>query len=892
MTTRNNGKPAECSIAKTSSPVIPSRNRRLSKRLAFATTLCACFASYGAGRLCRIKVLQQQPHGQLPESIAKSSSMSSLPHPEIPGHKMPQTIYTSKQFTTQEYAKSNSILAKQAFHQQAEIAPDGSIKTMDDPATVSNASSESDDETTYMPAGQHLLIDMIQVDATLLASQQPLAHLLIELIRSSGLTMLSYHCHDILSGGSNVAAANGTSTKLAGVSCIGVLLESHVSIRTWPAHGVMVMDLFTCGEGDLRPLLPMIRNLFSQYATNKNETTSSGIKDFQREPHILQWAYKMRGFPHGTALVNTDKTAFRNPESVDSEAWVIGSMDCELKEEVAKLDTKYQEVEIYDILHPRFRTYENYLKSLSNDGSYHAEQSHFYRPDRIMYLGNVMQSRYFGEAAYHEALVHPSMFAHAHPRRVVIVGGGEGATLREVLKHKTVENVVMLEIDKEMVDLSREYLKEWSDCSKIPGSAPSCFENDRAQVLYTDAAAWFLDNFGKGKKVADEDKFDVVIMDALDPSSIVEFSDTLYQNKDFVAALYSSLADFGIFVSQIGEDNLFSDAADPFTLGGSALSKFEQLLKDEGFERMKRYSEAHGNFLAPWAFLTVWKDMGTGERWYGPQAQVDYEIRRRILPSTDGSEPLRFFDGATMMTYQHPSRVNEEVFCRRNPTPALCEEGHGISPLRQNAPIGTFDVRPSKVPNAGRGVFFKEAVPANTYIAVEQAVNDIIVFPYQKRLLHEVGKASGTALFKPFEFYLGGYGFSSDFFGEAAYSVDASILTFLNHGCNGNFVMGENYSVTEMNADPAKPPDDFEDSPFESAFYNPFVDRNIFLNMNGADTTVRDVEAGEELLDNYLRYLHEDNWRWGVESFRRQCEGQAGVITDYEGTDSPLEPVI
>lgn len=377
-----------------------------------------------------------------------------------------------------------------------------------------------------------------------------------------------------------------------------------------------------------------------------------------------------------------------------------------------------------------------------------------------------------------------------------------------------------------------------------------------------------------------------------DPSSVVDFSDVLYKNRDFVAALYNALTESGILISQVGEDNTYTDAPDHFTSGGQSIMRFEELLEDEGFERIKHYSEAHANFLAPWAFMSIWKDISTSERWYGSQAQVDLAIRTRIYPTTDGSEPLRFFDGATMMSYQYPSRIDEEVFCRRVPKPSMCAEGHGINPDRKNAPISTFEVRPSKIPNAGRGIFFKESVPANTYIAVEESVHDIVVFPNQKRLLQKMGQVSGLSLLKPFEFYLFGYGFSSDFFGDASYSVDVSILTFMNHGCNGTFVMGEKMSVTEMTADPKTPPEDFEDSPFESAFSDPFVDRNIYLYMNGADRTLRDVEAGEELLDNYLRYLHADNWEWGINSYRRQCEGQAGVITDYEQSDAPLDPVI
>ncbi|EEC45064.1 predicted protein, partial [Phaeodactylum tricornutum CCAP 1055/1] len=66
-------------------------------------------------------------------------------------------------------------------------------------------------------------------------------------------------------------------------------------------------------------------------------------------------------------------------------------------------------------------------------------------------LDNVVQSRRFGDAAYHEALVHPSLFLHPNPKRVAILGGGEGATLREILKHDTIEEVVMVEIDSGIV---------------------------------------------------------------------------------------------------------------------------------------------------------------------------------------------------------------------------------------------------------------------------------------------------------------------------------------------------------------------------------------------------------------------------------------------------------
>lgn len=152
---------------------------------------------------------------------------------------------------------------------------------------------------------------------------------------------------------------------------------------------------------------------------------------------------------------------------------------------------------------------KDYQRSLQVDGSYESMHPEFFQPDRIVFLDGVLQSRRSGDAAYHEALVHPGMFAHPNPKRVAIIGGGEGATLREVLKHSTVKKVVMIEIDEEMVRLSREFLPEWSDCSMIDGSAQSCFDDPRAETYFVDAFEWFTsqdDNM---------DPFDIIIMDAL-----------------------------------------------------------------------------------------------------------------------------------------------------------------------------------------------------------------------------------------------------------------------------------------------------------------------------------------------------------------------------------------
>ncbi|MFN4220523.1 MAG: spermidine synthase, partial [bacterium] len=84
-----------------------------------------------------------------------------------------------------------------------------------------------------------------------------------------------------------------------------------------------------------------------------------------------------------------------------------------------------------------------------------------YNTGKILILNSEPQSTQVDEHIYHETLVHPAMIYHPNPKNVLIIGGGEGATLREVLKYKSVEKVIMVDIDEELNKIAREYLKEW-----------------------------------------------------------------------------------------------------------------------------------------------------------------------------------------------------------------------------------------------------------------------------------------------------------------------------------------------------------------------------------------------------------------------------------------------
>ena len=114
---------------------------------------------------------------------------------------------------------------------------------------------------------------------------------------------------------------------------------------------------------------------------------------------------------------------------------------------------------------------------------------------KALILDGNWQSCVGDEFLYHEPLVHPAMLFFGAPRRVAILGGGEGATLREILRWNTVERAIMIDLDMEVVTACKEHLPEMHQ---------GAFDDPRSEVLACDATDW-LDST--------DERFDVVISD-------------------------------------------------------------------------------------------------------------------------------------------------------------------------------------------------------------------------------------------------------------------------------------------------------------------------------------------------------------------------------------------
>ncbi len=161
---------------------------------------------------------------------------------------------------------------------------------------------------------------------------------------------------------------------------------------------------------------------------------------------------------------------------------------------------------------------------------------------RSLILDNYIQSSEVDEYIYHESLVHPAMVAHPNPRKVLIIGGGEGATLREVLKHECVEKAVMVDIDREVVEMAKKYLEKWHQ---------GAFDDPRAEVVIADGLKYVREV---------KEKFDVIVLDLTDPYGI-EISKKLY-SEEFYRAIYNILTNEGLMVTQAGSSFFFEKVYD------------------------------------------------------------------------------------------------------------------------------------------------------------------------------------------------------------------------------------------------------------------------------------------------------------------------------------------
>lgn len=150
---------------------------------------------------------------------------------------------------------------------------------------------------------------------------------------------------------------------------------------------------------------------------------------------------------------------------------------------------------------------------------------------KVLILDGVIQLTERDEFAYQEMITHLPMCSHPNPKRVCLIGGGDGGVIRELMKHETVEEIHMCEIDKQVIETAKEF---------FPNVSLKLSNNDKLQLHCTDGAKFLQrEEFSKGY-------FDVIIVDCSDPVGPAE---SLF-GKEFYESAYSALVEGGVLCTQ------------------------------------------------------------------------------------------------------------------------------------------------------------------------------------------------------------------------------------------------------------------------------------------------------------------------------------------------------
>jgi spermidine synthase len=216
---------------------------------------------------------------------------------------------------------------------------------------------------------------------------------------------------------------------------------------------------------------------------------------------------------------------------------------------------------------------------------------------RSLFLDYNIQTSIMDEYVFHECMSQPAMTLHPNPKKVCVCGGGEGATLREALKHNTVEEAVMVDIDEELVDMVKVHMPEWHQ---------GAFEDPRTTLLHTDARRWLADHKGHG--------FDVILSDLPNPHE--DGPGQFLFTKEYFQIAADAMSDDGVFAMQAGSANE--------NYPECMVSCIETLksMRDT-FPFVAGYYGIVTTFFQPWGFVLASKK-------YDPLALAQKEIEQRF----------------------------------------------------------------------------------------------------------------------------------------------------------------------------------------------------------------------------------------------------------------------
>jgi spermidine synthase len=367
--------------------------------------------------------------------------------------------------------------------------------------------------------GRHVIVELYDCKPSLLDDVTYVQNAMQKAAQEAGATIINLTFHHF---------------SPYGVSGVVVIEESHLAIHTWPEWGFAAIDLFTCGEStDPWKCYTVLKEAFSASHGSTIEMRRGQLELLKKNDYkpssIAQTVAQNRDLINKNdnkkpILIKENENKKLN--EISKEIWFTErdeNLALSLKHKgdlLFRKQSEFQKVEVFD-------TYA-FGKALVLDGLVVATEK--------------------DEAAYHEMLVHPAFTFYDNYNtdsnfeinskskkekiKVLIIGGGDGGTAREVLRYDSVEKVVMIEQDKTVTEAAQSHFE----------SLASALENPKLELIFLEANQ-FLDNYFTTNFDANK-KFDIIIVDAADTTQ------EPILDKLFFKKLYDLLDDNGVLATQ------------------------------------------------------------------------------------------------------------------------------------------------------------------------------------------------------------------------------------------------------------------------------------------------------------------------------------------------------
>jgi spermidine synthase len=340
--------------------------------------------------------------------------------------------------------------------------------------------------------GNHILVEFMNCEPKLMNDVAGIERDMVAAARAAGATVINSTFHHF---------------SPYGVSGVVVIEESHLAIHTWPEYGYAAVDLFTCGDMDSWVSFDLLKDAFKAKSYSALEMKRGSVNLLTRNDFDMT---SMR------QKAQEEGTVWKNPDFYTRNVWFTD------KDENQALSLRFTGDVFYDVESPfqRVRILESY------------------KYGKMLALDDMVMTTIDDEFHYHEMISHPAMFTHGNVKNVLVIGGGDGGTVREILRHDSIEKVTMVEIDGEVIKACKEHLPEIA----------AEFDNPKLELIVDDGIAYV--------KNAKKDFYDLIIVDGSDPVGPAEglFSTEFYTN------CYNALNSTGILVAQ-GESPKFNEKA-------------------------------------------------------------------------------------------------------------------------------------------------------------------------------------------------------------------------------------------------------------------------------------------------------------------------------------------